>query len=232
MYSSRNNLACRIRRSRLSAAGFTLMELMIGMMVTALVTAASAALLSAVGQGWKQSDSTQDDSLSIVQAHLRLQRVLRGAKQIGLCHSGSIEGSSSAAVLIWKADTNLDSQMQFSELALIEHNPSDGIIRYYEVVYPSNWTPAQKAAADTPALANDNIYDETAIDSFKAISYVQSTILARGITGVEFHRYDDGNTVRPTVDYVLKFPLSGGDSRLEYGSAAVRTPSTLPSSQL
>jgi prepilin-type N-terminal cleavage/methylation domain-containing protein len=210
--------------------GFTLMELTIGMMVTAMVAGASAALLSAVGQGWTQSDSTQDNSLNIVQTHLRIQRVLRGAKQLGLCHAGAIEGSSSAAILIWKADTNLDSQMQFSELALLEHDPADGIIRYYEVVYPSNWTPAQKTAADTPALANDEIYDEGAIDAFKAISYVHATILARGVTGAEFHSFDSSTSLRPSLDYVLKFP-NGTDFRLEYGSAAVRTPSTLPSSQ-
>jgi type II secretory pathway pseudopilin PulG len=228
MRATNNNFARSLRHR----GGFTLMELVIGMMVTALVTAASAALLSAVAQGWTQSDTAQDNSLAIIQTHMRLQRVLRSAKQLGLCKTGAIEGSSAASILIWKGDANLDSQVQFSELALLEHDPADGVIRYYEVVYPSNWTVAQQAAADTPALANDEIYDESAIDSFKAIAYVQATVLARGVTGAEFHRYDSSTTVRPSLDYVLKFPGSNGsDARLEYGSVTVRTPSTLPSSQ-
>src|SRR5262249_21866611 len=98
-----SNFASRLSRSR---AGFTLFELVLGMMIPALVTAPSAALLSAVAQGWKASDSSSDNSLTIMQTHQRLQRVLRAAKQIGACRTGAIEGSSSGCVLLWKADTN------------------------------------------------------------------------------------------------------------------------------
>jgi len=219
-----SHLHCGSRR------GFTIFELMLGMIVTALVTAATAALLSAVAQGWKQSNDAGNGSNIVIQTHLRLQKVIRAAKQLGAVRTGSIEGTNSADVLIWKADTNQDNQVQVSELALLEHTPSDKKLRYYEVVYPSGWTQTQKTAADTPPLANDEIYDDASIDSFKALTYVQATVLSSGISGAEFHKYDSASYTRPTFDYLLNFS-SGGATQTEYGTIAVRTPSTLPTSQ-
>jgi Tfp pilus assembly protein PilW len=210
--------------------GFTLMELMLGMLITSLVTGAIAALLSAVAQGWNQCGDSQGSCNLIMLTHLRLQRILRAAKQLGYCNAGSIEGSSGAAIMIWKADTNLDGLVQFSELGLIEQTPADGKIRYYEVVYPSSWTAAQKTTADTPALANDAIYDESSIDTFKALSNVTSTVIARNVTGAEFYRYDGLNVTHPTLDYLLNFHI-GSTTETQYGTVAVRTPTTLPTSQ-
>jgi type II secretory pathway pseudopilin PulG len=210
--------------------GFTLFELMLGMMITALITGAVAALLAAVAQGWQQSGEASNSSNIVMMTHLRLQKVVRAAKQLGAVRTGSIEGTDVADVLIWKADTNLDNQVQFSELALLEHTPADGKIRCYEVNYPSDWDDSQKTAADTPALADDVIYDDDSIDSFKAAAYVQATVLASGISGAEFHKYDGSGVKRPRFEYLLNFG-SGSGIETEYGSIAVRTPATLPASQ-
>ena len=126
-----------------SRRGFTVFELMLGMIVTSLVLGASAALLSAVAQGWTQSESAGNGSNRVAMTHIRLQRVLRAAKQLGACRPGSIEGTDSAALLIWKGDANLDNKVQFSELALLEHTPGDGKLRCYEVNYTNSWTDAQ-----------------------------------------------------------------------------------------
>jgi len=60
---------------------FTLMELIMGMIVTGLVMAAIAALLSAVAMGWDQSGKSQTNSVYRVQTHARIQRILKGVKQ-------------------------------------------------------------------------------------------------------------------------------------------------------
>ena len=200
------------------------------MIVTALVTGAVAALLSAVAQGWQQSGESSNSSNIVMQTHLRLQKVIRAAKQLGACRSGSIEGTASASLLIWKADTNLDNKVQFSELGLLQHDPADGKLRYYEVNYPSGWTAAQKTAADTPNLANDAIYDDASIDSFKTLSYVSASVLSRGISGAEFHEYDGASVTRPRFEYLLNFG-SGSSIETEYGSVASRTLATLLTSQ-
>ena len=222
-----------------SRCGFTVIELMLGMIVTSLVLGASAALLSAVAAGWTQSEAAGNSSNRVAMTHLRLQRILRSAKQLGAYRAGSIEGTSSASVLIWKEDENLDGKIQFSEVALIEFDPADGKLRYYEVNYPSSWTDAQKTAADTPAMADDEIYDRDSqpdpIEEFKSAAYVptpdQAMVLAQGISGAEFHKYDSTSTTRPRFEYLLNFAATDGTTETEYGAVTSRTATTLPAGQ-
>jgi hypothetical protein len=223
-------------RPRTRAAGFTLMELTLGMIVTGLVMIAVSALLSAVAQGWTQSGQTQVNSTYRVQAHARMQKILKGAKQIGAVRNGSIDGNLAAAgVMLWASDANLDNKVQFSELGLLVHEgpvgTTGGYIAYYDVSYPSTWTAAQKTTADTPALADDEIYNNSNIDTFRSLAYVRKTVLATNVVGAVFTKTDSVNVTRPTLDYTLKFDKVDADTDLEYGSVALRTPTTLPVSQ-
>jgi type II secretory pathway pseudopilin PulG len=223
-------------RATRARCGFTLIELMLGMVVTTLVMAAIGGVMTAVARGWSQSEDTQATSNITSQTHLRLQRILKAAKQLGACRPGALDGTAaqSAALMIWKADANADGKVQFSELGLIAYEPGatadSSEIRYYEVAYPSTWTLAQKQTADTPALANDEIYKDSDITTFRTMANVRSTVLARSIAGTEFHRADGATVVRPTFEYLLNFQ-KGSTTELEYGTVAVRTPTTLPASQ-
>jgi hypothetical protein len=223
----------RTRRRR--AAGFTLMELTVGMIVTGLVVMAISALLSAVAQGWEQSGEAQVTSTYRVQTTARMQKVLRGARQLGAVRTGSTDGSLAAgAVMLWAADDNLDNKVQFSELALLVHEGGVGTplgyIAYYDVSYPSSWTAAQKTAADTPALADDEIYNAANIDTFRTLANVNKTILVTNVMGAEFKKIDGVDVTRPTLDYTLKV-VKSGLIEFEYGSVSSRTPTTIPVSQ-
>ena len=224
------------RRARgRTAAAFTLMELVLGMLVTGLVMIAVGALMSAVAQGWEQSGETQATSTYRVQAHARIQKILKSAKQLGAVRAGSIDGNyQPAGVMIWAEDANGDNAVQFSELGLLVHEgdvgTSSGYIAYYDVSYPASWTAAQKTAADTPALANDEIYDDANIDTFRALANVRMTLLASNVVGAVFTRTDGVNVTRPSLDYTLKFEKNE-TTELEYGAVALRTPTTLPVSQ-
>src|SRR2546423_9591081 len=107
-------------------AGFTFVELMIGLVVTALVMGALAGLTTAVAQGWKQGDTTQTTTNVTTQTHLRVKRYLRAARLLGYCEVGSLDNPNcaQAAELFWKGDANADNQIQFSELALLEYHPN------------------------------------------------------------------------------------------------------------
>lgn len=224
----------RRRTSSMAAArrGFTAMELMLGMLVTALVMGAVTAVMTAVSKGWSQSTSTESASNTTVQSHVRMLRTLKQARQIGTTRTGSVNGNTNpgAAVMLWKGDANLDSRIQFSELAMLEHDTSNDKLIQYEVEFPSSWTAAQKTAADTPALADDDIYASNVIETFKALTNVVGSDLAKNVTGVEFRRNDSYGTVRPTLEYLLRFDRNG-TIETEYGTVAVRVPATMPVSQ-
>jgi len=216
---------------------FTLMELIMGMIVTGLVMSAIAALLSAVAMGWEQNGKSQASSVYRVQTHARIQRILKGVKQLGAVRTGSVNGSGpGAGVMVWKSDDNGDNKVQFSELALLVHEgavgTADGKLSFYDVAYPSHWTQAQCDAADNapPLLTQDDVYKDSSIDTFRTMAYVHKQLVASNLVGVVFTRTDGADITRPSLDYVLKFDKDN-DVQIEYGTTSVRTPTTLPANQ-
>ena len=211
------------------------MELVLGMVVTGLVMTAVAALLSAVARGWDHTGSVQSTTTHRVQSHTRILRILKGAKQLGALRPGSIDGDfQGAGVMLWMNDANLDGKVQFSELGLLVHEggigTQDGYLALYDVAYPDSWTAAQRTAADTPALADDEIYEDSNIDTFRTLANVRMTLVASNLVGVVFTLKDGAEITRPSLDYVLKFNKDN-DVHVEYGTVCVRTASELPASQ-
>ena len=216
--------AAAARRSR----AFTLVELMLGLLVTALVMGALAALLAAVAQGWQYSEESQHNSSLVAQAHMRLQRVLKSASLVGAVRTGALNNSAakSAAMMIWKYDANNDWRIQYSELAVLAYHPpgapeNEECICYYEL---------NSDATDTTLASNDEIYDDANIDLFMTSGDVSHIRLARNVAGCTFKKNDTYGRTRPTVEYL--FTIRDGDTtQTEYGSAALRTPATMPVSQ-
>lgn len=216
-------------------AGFTLMELTMGMMITGLVMAATAGLMTAVGQGWQQSESADSNASAASQVHLRLQRILKGARQIGYYRAGSISGAAgfNAAVLFWKDDVNQDGKLQNAELAVIGFqdggDPQDAqTLRLYQIV-KSSVQPDVNAEVD-PTDYYKKLYDGAFFTQFMGRPDVAYTVISAGVTAAEFYKSDASTTVRPEFHYVLKLRRGGG-TETEYGTAAERVATTLPVSQ-
>ena len=206
------------------------------MAVTVMVVAAAAGVMTAVGRGWQQTESVQLTSSVSTMSALRVQEILRSAKQLGTVHTGSITGypTQGAAVMMWKGDYNSDGKVQFSELAMLEHQPNidgtKGTIVYWDVCFPSSWSSSQKSAADS-TMADDCMYGTTVIEDFKSMANVRSTTKASGVAGAVFKKIDSSATVRPQFEYRLKFQRSDGTTTLEYGTVTIRTPATMPAGQ-
>jgi len=206
----------------------TFAELVIGLTITTMIAGAVAALMMSVSTGWKNSRTVEQGTTHSTQTMIRLQKLLRSAKQIGACRVGSISSTpaQAAAVLLWKGDLNGDYKVQFSELALIEHQLANNTVVYWDVSFPSTWTSSQKQAADS-TLADNSIYDTAQIDSFKTLANVRSTTYAAHVTAAEFHRIDSDTATRPTLEYDLKF-LESGSTIIKYGSTSSRSSTTRP----
>ena len=138
--------------------------------------------------------------------------------------------------MLWKSDDNGDNKVQFSELALLVHEGAvgtpDGHVSFYDVAYPSAWTAAQRTAADNapPVVTEEDVYKDSNIDTFRTMTHVRKQLVASNLVGVVLTRKDGADITRPSLDYVLKFNKDN-DVQVEYGTTAVRTPTTLPVSQ-
>ncbi len=224
------------RSTQNNKRGLTLVELVIGLVVLSMVAGATSALMTAVGIGWTHGNQIEVGTSLSTQAMVRIQKILRAAKQIGACRMGAISGSPSqaAAVLVWKGDLNRDGKVQASELALIEHqsnaDPDIAQLVCWEISYPTTWTSAQKQTADV-TMVDDAIYADSEITSFKAMANVRAAGIVTCVTAAEFHRIDSSSTVRPALEYALKFNKDGMEI-VKYGRSTSRTPATLPASQL
>src|SRR5580704_10727781 len=144
--------------------GFTLVELMLGLAITALVMAALAAFVGAVGQGWEGSDGTQDAALEARQAYVRVQNQLSSALYVGQVMAGSLDGSAATpgGVFYWAQDTNGDAGPQTGEMALIQHDPTTQTLWLYE------FSPAGGGSSLTYA----NITNPATPVAFKALAAV------------------------------------------------------------
>jgi prepilin-type N-terminal cleavage/methylation domain-containing protein len=94
--------------------GFTLAELLIALMVTAIVLAAVGSRAYAMSKANDSSGDTSTKQAQVRSAMIRLTELIKNAKLI--C------GTPADALVIWKADTNSDKKINSDELVYIQSN--------------------------------------------------------------------------------------------------------------
>src|SRR5947199_1474276 len=128
-----------IRLRNISPNGFTIVELMMGLLVVSIVLAALAGLALAMSNGW-QATQTQDNlQIARRQTSTQLYYKLHSAKYIGMAASdnsnssgGSVLGKG-AALIFWKGETNPGTTMYAYQLAVIEHDMTSGTLKLYQL---------------------------------------------------------------------------------------------------
>jgi hypothetical protein len=212
---------------------FTFPELILGMAITILCLGAMSSVMLAVATGWKQQGTSQSTHLSNRQAVIRMQNILRDAKLMGLVREGSLAANSSdaACVVLWRADTSGGSAnrtIQFSEIALLQHDRSTNQVKYYTVKYPSSLTPAQVAAAEASFVYSD-LTSSSAPENFKALNYVTAQVVANNVTGATFYANQPlgQSSQLPNFEFQIHFTRNGNASQV-YGSTALRCPDFKP----
>lgn len=205
--------------------GFTVVELAIGLVVTALVAAAAAAITLAVSQGWTHAERVASSNVSISRTCATIEQTLRGARLIGRWRDGTLNdcGSPNAEVLVWREDMNNDGLVQFEEVSVIEFDGTNLRLVLYKAEFP---TAAVRAVANTTFASQDALRDSDAIEEFKASAYtVAVPLTANGeVTGAWFNVIAANNKgSRPSFEFALQFNV-GGRTTMQYGTATVRSP--------
>ena len=77
-----------MRISRIHPRGFTFIELMIGLIITAMIMAAMAAVLTGVAEGWQAGNVSRSTQMQANQIYTRVQKILSGAKYVILPTNG------------------------------------------------------------------------------------------------------------------------------------------------
>ena len=227
------------------ASGITLVELVLGLAVTAMVGGAVAAVALAVGEGWQQANDASAEFLSTQRATAYLQDALRNAVAIGDYDPGDADAANPvapASVIFWREDRKRggasDQKMQVDELAVIEYRPLNRQILLYEARYPD----ADAATANAAPLPPSFLDEPDAAAQFKAKPYVQARVIAGKaaagpnvqdgeIVGARFHVMGRNRpSQRPTFEFVLKVKQKNR-TVYSYGATALRPATTQPGGQ-
>jgi prepilin-type N-terminal cleavage/methylation domain-containing protein len=207
--------------------GFTLLELLIGMVITALVMTALATVTYAVSVNWRTAELVESSYMAGAQVNARFSQWFRSAANLGATQSGSLTPSgSTAAIFFWKGDTtsnsypNGDGKIQFNEIALLEHDQASQEVRLYSVSDWSSWSIAAQTAAD--ALAGSAYIGSTAtMDDFKTACAAYK-VLVKNCTGLVLKK---STTDTPLVEYVINIRRPNGSIGTYYGTIVLRAAS-------
>ncbi|MCS7033547.1 MAG: prepilin-type N-terminal cleavage/methylation domain-containing protein [Phycisphaerae bacterium] len=118
-----------MRKSRVQIRlhrGFTLVELLVGLTITAVVMAALISFSAAIGTASQSAAEEEQVSAMLNAATSTLTATTRRAVLAGAYHEGSLDNSAAqpAAIVLWRADQNFDGIIQRSELELLGHDPA------------------------------------------------------------------------------------------------------------
>ena len=220
-----------MRISRIHPRGFTFIELMIGLIITAMIMAAMAAVLTGVAEGWQAGNVSQSTQMQANQIYTRVQKLLSGAKYVIL----PANGGTGSSILFWANDDLIaDSTVEAGELGLIEWDSTTSSLYLYEAA--PNLTGSELTAAETKL--NWNTLESLTPSQFESWSYIQPTTLggpgssgnanALQITGANFYVTGLTSTTQlPIVEFSLTFTKNGQSVTL-YNSTTLRGPSTQP----
>ncbi len=113
-----------MQKTKKYTKGFTLVELLIALVITAIVLTAVATLAFAMGTANKATDDLSLKQAQVRFATLRIQDLIRHSKLI--CFVGNDD------MAIWQVDNNNDGKINIGELVYIEAGPNRDHLRICE----------------------------------------------------------------------------------------------------
>lgn len=195
---------------------FTIVELLLALLITALVSGGVAGMLMAVSYG---TSSRRDLRSAVVQ-----RRVLDSRIGSSIRHSRAILESGVDYFVLWIGDTNPNGTADapdLSEIRLIERDAVADNLNKYE--FPDTWTQVQIDAADVAYSLTGNPagFFLAATAAAKTAGSFVPELWATGVTSATYVL--DGATPDVTTLVSYRLTLSAGDlSETFIGSAATR----------
>lgn len=189
------------------ARGFTVVELLIGIVITALVALAISTMLTLVGETTARS---RDERAAVMRSHLAQVR-LRSYTEPSLA---VLQFDKAKGVAIWLHDDNPGEKVNLTELRVLWFDDVTGEIAVERVVFPDTWTPEMKAAADV-VLPKDSDFFSVMITQRQAGQTEIATLLET-VEGLELTF--TGTTLQSSdrVRYAITLGADNGDSVRTY----------------
>jgi len=149
----------------------TLVELMLGLTITAMIGLSVVMMLDALSYGTTSQATLRNAVVKLQATRSRIDASVRG--------SAMVLDQADGRLFLWTADTRDNDEPNLSELRVIEFDSDTGGLVSYAVAFPENWTAQQIEAADTSYPLNTNFAQLVA--NFKSHTHVDATPWASGL---------------------------------------------------
>ena len=148
-------------------SGFTVIELCIGMLITAMVAAATATFTMAVVTQWRDGDHAQILDVSLQQARAVIGPIVQSSRQVA-----EVIASPTPSVFLWQYDSlgGADQKPQLAEMSLIEYDAATQTIYYYQA--DSTQDLADNVTA-TQTLTAADLQNPSTVNVFKSQSWLK-----------------------------------------------------------
>ena len=119
-----------MKKRKYNYSGFTLVELLVAMMVTAIILSAVATLAFAMGSANDSSDATSQKQAHVRFTTVKASELIRHCKLVVLAGPGEIA--------LWRADDDGNNRINLEELVYIDSGANGERLRLAEFVSMSN----------------------------------------------------------------------------------------------
>lgn len=196
--------------------GFTLVELLVGLMVTSIILSAVATLAFALSSASRASNDVVYTQTQVRFVTLRIVDLIR--------HGRMVCAQFGDTLVIWKTDYNQNNRIDINEVVYLEFDAADETLRLYEFSVPGN--PCVLAVLGLPSgtavlaeLAKPAT-KQALIEECQAAGQVRETTILNGCRDLSFWLHESPpRTRRVTISFLL---AEGGDERQYEIDAAMR----------
>jgi len=197
--------------------GLTMLELIIGIAITAMVGLSVAGVSSVLAGSYSQGEEYYRHMQSVRIGMLRLQSTVRKAHLV--------TEVSAEQMMLWHEPAGGDGQINPSELTLIKYDPGEDKVTQYQIVFPDWLDPDWRLWWDYQIDLQDMLDDPSFWAAVVRLHpFVESTVYASGITDFRL----SGGTSPPTTRLVTAHLTAGTGERAVHlrGSVAPRADRT------
>lgn len=153
--------------------GFTLLEMLIALSITALIGMCIAIMINSMAAG---TAGQQDGRRHLVRLQALESRLLSKFHP-----AACILEAGNGYVVYWTGDANINNAVELNELGMLELNTTTHTLQEYTTVFPGNFSLSDIASANTQYAASTSWY--AAAQTAKATSYFPASAVAHNMTG-------------------------------------------------
>jgi prepilin-type N-terminal cleavage/methylation domain-containing protein len=153
--------------------GFTLIEVILALTITAAACTVTAMLLNAVANTWHTNDGISDAVNSARNGLLRVRSYIEQARFLGICDGTSL--------LLWSKDLDGDNQPDYCEMILIRYKSAAQKIELVDIYFPPSTPQSDIDARKTDLTMANFTSTNSVITTMSTDPYARVRTLAENV---------------------------------------------------